>query len=90
MLVNTPSELSTYFSIYGESWINIILVTPSAVNEVQKWDIWDWVASDHRLIYYEFGGGSTTGSSTASHARHRYNVEYAEWDIFEGTLAVSV
>jgi hypothetical protein len=39
MLVNTPSKLSTYFSILSESWIDITLATPSAVNEVQKWDV---------------------------------------------------
>jgi hypothetical protein len=53
-------------------------------------DVRDWIASDHRLIYYEFGWGSATGSSTASHARLWYNVKYANCDIFEETLTVSV
>jgi hypothetical protein len=90
VVLNLPSEHSTCFFIHGGSWIDITPATPSAVNEVQKWNFRDCIASDHRLICYEFNGGSATGSSTASHARHRHNVKYPDWDIFEETLAVSV
>jgi hypothetical protein len=86
-VLNTPTELSTYFSVHRESWIDVSLATRSVSNLVSDWDVKEWASSDHRAIHFVYGA---TGLEPTRPVRRvsRYNCRKADWDRFDETLAL--
>lgn len=88
-VLNTPTELSTYCSVHGESWIDVTLATRSASNLVSGWDVKEWATSDHRAIHFVYGA---TGVELTRPVRRmaRYNCRKADWERFDETLALAL
>jgi hypothetical protein len=88
-VLNSPTELSTYFSVYRESSIDVCLVTRSVSNLVSDWDVKDWASSGHRAI--DFVNGATGLEPTRPVRRvARYNCKKVDWDRFDETLSFAL
>jgi len=80
-VVNSPSELPTYFTTNGQSNIDVTLASRGMYKKCVNWAVSAaCTTSDHNLISFEVREDSVPNRKVINHAN--YNIKKANWDGF--------
>ncbi|CAI6370882.1 unnamed protein product [Macrosiphum euphorbiae] len=86
VLINKNGQPYTFSGPRGENNIDVTLTTQDLSAKVKNWSVLDGIiTSDHRLIYYEIGEGTTFSKLII---KKRYVTKKADWEKFNRELVM--
>lgn len=87
IIANDRSELPTYSSTNGESYIDLTLIKGGIGRYIENWKVYDGeVSSDHRLITFDVLYNRNESENISQLDTVGYNIEKANWTRFEERL----
>jgi len=86
-LINEETEIPTFETIRGRSWIDLTLCNNILEQKTRRWTCGENKSCpDHTLIRFDIEA-VTTGCNAFDHTRKRYHIKAKGWGKFENKLA---
>jgi ribonuclease HI len=89
-IMNEVTEVPTFESSRGRSWIDLTLCNSKLAKKIRNWTCGDELScSDHNIILFEIDTGEHSNSAKLYTAK-RYNTKAEKWGAFTLALATSL
>jgi len=90
LIMNVDSNVPTFESRRGRSWIDLTLCNSTLAQKMRGWTWGEEVScADHNIIFFEIDSRAN-GNSTKQHTVKRYNTKAEKRGIFTHNLAKSL